>query len=102
MFEASGSLQLCARLRAGSEGAIHAVHAIFEADVTDGVLLIDASNALKEVNRATALHNIHVLWPVIAVYAINTYRQYIRFKHSAFHYKYTIIFRQCEAMLVCR
>ena len=102
MFEASGSLQLCARLRAGSEGAIHAVHAIFEADVTDGVLLIDASNALKELNRATALHNILVLWPVIAVYAINTYRQYIRFKHSAFNYKYTIIFRQCEAMLVCR
>lgn len=102
MFEAIGSLQLCARLRAGSEAAIHAVHAIFEADATDGVLLIDASNALKELNKATALHNIHVLCPVIAVYAINTYRQYIRFKHSAFHYKYTIIFRQCEAMLVCR
>ena len=102
MFEASGSLQLCARLRSGSEAAIHAVRAIFEADATDGVLLIGASNALKELNRATALHNIHVLCPVIAVYAINTYRQSIRFKHSAFNYKSTIIFRQCEAMLVCR
>ena len=56
----------------------HAMHRIFEADDTDAVLLIDASNAFNALNRAAALHNICVLCPVIAVYAINTYRRSAR------------------------
>ena len=75
---ASGSLQLCAGQNSGSEAAIHAMHAIFEADDTDAVLLIDASNVFNAVNRATSLHNIRVLCPVIAAYAINTYRKSAR------------------------
>ena len=73
--EASASLQLCAGQKSGSEAAIHAMHAVFEADDTDAVLLIDASNAFNALNRAAALHNIRVLCPVIAAYAINNYRQ---------------------------
>ena len=69
--EASGSLQLCAGRKSGSEAAIHVMHTIFEADESDGVLLIDASNAL---NRQAALHNIRLQCPIIATYAINTYR----------------------------
>ena len=42
------------------------------------VLLINASNAFNELNRAAALHNILVLCPIIAIYAINTYRQVAR------------------------
>ena len=53
-------------------------HTVFEADDTDAALLIDASNAFNALNRATALHNIRVLCPVIAVYAINTYRKSAR------------------------
>ena len=68
VVEASGSLQLCAGQKSGSEAAIHAMHAIFEADDTDAVLLIDASNAFNAINRATSLHNIRVLCPVIAAY----------------------------------
>ena len=75
VVEASGSVQLCAEQKSGSEAAIHAMHAIFEADDTDAVLLIDASNAFNALNRAAALHNIRALCPVIAAYAINTYRQ---------------------------
>ena len=45
---------------------------IFEADDTDAVLLIDTSNAFNAFNRTTALHNIQVLCPIIATYAINT------------------------------
>lgn len=74
VVEASGSLQLCAGQKSGSEAAIHAMHTIFESDETDGVLLIDASNAFNSLNRAAALHNIRVLCPIVAVYAINTYR----------------------------
>ncbi|PFX13573.1 hypothetical protein AWC38_SpisGene22326, partial [Stylophora pistillata] len=74
VVDASGSLQLCAGKKSGSEAAIHAVHKIFKADDTDAVLLIDAPNAFNSLNRAAALHNIRVLCTVIAVYAINTYR----------------------------
>ena len=47
----------------------------FEHDNSDAVLLTDASNAFNSLNRAAALHNIRVLCPSIATYAINTYRE---------------------------
>ena len=76
---ASGSLQLCAVQKSGrSEAATHAMHAIFDTDDTDAVLPIDTSNAFNALNRAAALHNVRVLCPVIATYAINAYRQSAR------------------------
>ena len=42
VIDASGSLQVCACHKCGSEATIHAMHSIFEADDTDAVLLIDA------------------------------------------------------------
>ncbi|KAL9959428.1 hypothetical protein ACROYT_G032751 [Oculina patagonica] len=75
VIEASGSLQVCAGLKSGNEAAIHAMRNIYEADETDAVLLIDASNAFNALNRSAALHNIRVLCPTVAIYAINTYRQ---------------------------
>ena len=78
VVEASRSLQLCAGQKSGSEAAIHAVHRIFQADDTDAVLLIDAFNAFNSINWAAALHNIRVLCPIIAVYAINTYQQSVQ------------------------
>ena len=72
------TLQVCAGLRSGSEAAVHAVHSIFEEEETDAVLLIDASNAFNPLNRAAALHNIMVLFPPIATYETNTYRQLAR------------------------
>ena len=75
VLDASGSLQVCAGLRSGSEAAVHVMHSIFEEEETDAVLLTDASNAFNALNRAAALHNIRVLCPPIATYAINTYRQ---------------------------
>jgi hypothetical protein len=47
---------------------------IFEADDSDAALLIDASNAFNALNRSASLHNIRVLCPLMATYAINTYR----------------------------
>ena len=72
VIDASGSIQVCAGHKSGSEAAIHAMREIFEHDSSDAVLLVDASNAL---NRAAALHNIRVLCSSIATYAINTYRR---------------------------
>ena len=72
VMDASGSLQVCAGQKSGSEAAIHAMREIFEADETDAALLIDASNA--SLNRAAALHNVRVICPAIAIYVINTYR----------------------------
>ncbi|PFX33382.1 hypothetical protein AWC38_SpisGene1723 [Stylophora pistillata] len=73
VVEASGSGQ-----KSGSEAAIHAMPRIFEADDTDAVLLIYASNEFNALNKAAALLNIRVLCPVIAVYAVNTYRHSAR------------------------
>ena len=72
IIEASSSLQVCAGQKSGSEAAIHN---IFETDNTDAVLLIDASNAFNSLNRAAALHNVRILCPTIATYAINTCRE---------------------------
>ena len=75
VIDASGSLQVCAGHKSGSEAAIHAMRELFEHDNSDAVLLIDASNAFNSLNRAAALHNIKVLCPSIATYAINTDRE---------------------------
>ena len=68
VIDDSGSLQVCAGLRNGSEAAVHAMHSIFEEEETDAVLLIDASNAFNTLNRAAALYNIRILCPPIATY----------------------------------
>ena len=75
VIDASGSIQVCAGHKSGSEAAIHTMPEIFEHDNSDAVLLVDASNAFNVLNRAAALHNITVLCPSIATYAINTYRE---------------------------
>lgn len=48
------------------------MHRVFEADDTD------ASNTFNAFNRAAALRNIRVLFPVIEVHAINIYRHSAR------------------------
>ena len=78
VIHASGSLQVCTGHKSGSEATIHAMYNIFNADDTDAVLLVDATNAFNALNRAAALHNTRVLCPTTATYAINTYRQPVR------------------------
>ena len=73
--EAAGPLQTCASHGAGAEAAIHSMREIFEKEETDGVLLIDASNAFNNMNRAAALHNIQIQCPSLSKYIINQYRK---------------------------
>ena len=75
VLEAAGSLQLSAGQIAGVEAAIHAVRCCFDEESTEGVLLVDASNAFNSLNRNLALLNIRHLCPAIATIAINCYRE---------------------------
>ena len=45
VLKAAGSLQLCAGQEAGCEAAVHTMRDLFKATSTDGVLLVNASNA---------------------------------------------------------
>ena len=62
--ETAGALQLCAGQKAGCEAALHAMRQIFDDTNTQAVLLVDAFNNL---NRQTALLNIHLNCPSIGL-----------------------------------
>ena len=47
---------------------------IFESESTDGVLLVDVSNAFNSLNRAATLHNVQVLCPCLAPALTNIYQ----------------------------
>ena len=56
---------------------IHAMTQIFDEDGTDGILLVDASNAFNQINRAVAMHDIKITCPELSMYIIiNTYRNH--------------------------
>ena len=46
----SGSLQVCAGHKSGSEAAVHAMNSLFQHEETDAVLLVDVSNASNSLN----------------------------------------------------
>ena len=73
LIECGGSLQLCTGVKAGCEAASHAMNEIFDEAETDGVLLVDASNAFNALNRAALLHNIQYVCPPLATYIRNCY-----------------------------
>ena len=72
--ESSGSLQVCAGHKSGSETAVHAMNCLFQHKETDSV----ASECIKSLqltkNRAAALYNIRVLCLALATFVINTCR----------------------------
>lgn len=71
---ARGPLQVCAGHSAGSEAAINAMSQVFAEEGTDGILLIDASNAFNQMNRSFALHNIQITCKEMSLHIISTYR----------------------------
>ena len=72
--DVAGPLQVLAGHSAGSEAAIHAINQVFNEEGAEGVLLIDATNAFNQINRAVAMHNIRITCKKIALYIIKTYR----------------------------
>ncbi len=59
--ESAGPLQVCAGHKVRAEAPIHALQEIFQEENTQGVLLIDASNAFNSLNWNVALHNTKLL-----------------------------------------
>ena len=74
LMESAGSLQLCAGQKAGCEAAAHAMREIYNEEETDGVLLIDASNAFNCLNRKALLHNVQYICPQLSTYVRNCYK----------------------------
>ena len=72
--EAAGARQLCAGQIAGVEAAVYKVWNLFLEEDTEGILLVDTSNAFNSLNRIVALHNIQQICPSFAPISINTYR----------------------------
>ena len=72
---ASGNLQVCAGHQAGGEAAIHAVREMYESTSTEGILLVDATNAFNSINREAMLHNIAIKCPTLSQYVNNSYGQ---------------------------
>ena len=68
--------QLACGLKAGVEGAIHALSDVFDDNKEDGcgMLLMDASSAFNSLNRETALWNARILWPRCSKLLFSTYR----------------------------
>ena len=55
--EACGALQVCTGCDGGSEAAVHAVRQLYCNSGSQAVVLVDASNAFKSLNRQAALYN---------------------------------------------
>ena len=64
--QAAGPLQTVTGLQGGAEAAIHSMKLIFEQESTDGVILVDASNAFNS-------QKIRVICPEFSSALINTY-----------------------------
>ena len=74
-----GTTQLAGGLEAGIEGAIHAMHVLWEEHKKEedwGFLLIDARNAFNEENRTAMLWDVRHEWPSGPQFTFNCYRHW--------------------------
>ena len=76
LVNSTAPIQTCAGLPGGIgiEASIHAMRKIYEDPATEGILLIDASNAFNALNRKAALNNIKYTCPEFSGYVNNLYR----------------------------
>jgi hypothetical protein len=75
--EQYGIDQLCADIKAGVEGGIHAIDELWRQHKEEwGFLLVDAANAFYKLNRTAMLWNIRHKWLSGARFAFNFYRHW--------------------------
>ena len=72
--EACGFEQKCSGMPVGIEAAVHAMQEIYMEESTEGILLVDATNAFNSLNRSAALHNVKFTCPVLATFLHNAYQ----------------------------
>ena len=68
--------QLCAGPKAGIDGTIHKVQALWDKKLSTeewGILLLDARSAFNEINRVGILWTVRHLWPSGAHFLLNFY-----------------------------
>ena len=65
-------------LQSVAEAAMHSMKEIFDDELTDAVILVDASNTFNSLNRNAALHNIQILCPQFSAILMNIYRLSVR------------------------
>ena len=73
LVNATAPLQTCAGLSGGIEASIHAMRKIYDDEETEGILLIDASNAFNALNRRAALHNLQFTCPELSDFVRDIY-----------------------------
>ena len=73
--KAAGTLQTCTGIDGGIEATIHAMTKAFHDPTSDGLLLVDATNAFNCLNRSTALANIKSICPPLHVFLNNCYKE---------------------------
>ena len=66
--------QLCVGVPSACEVGVQALTGLYDRETTQGILLVDASNAFNSLNRAAALHNIPRICPAAGRIFINTYQ----------------------------
>ena len=71
---AAGTLQTCSGIEAGIEGAIHAMRETFDLETSEGMLLVDATNAFNNLNRDAALNNVRQVCPPFSQFLNNCYQ----------------------------
>ena len=69
-----GSRQLCVGQKSVCEAAVHAVNDLYRDRSTEGILLVDASNAFNSLNRNATLANAMRICPALGTILVNTYR----------------------------
>ena len=71
-----GTEQLCVGIKCGIEGAVHAMCSLSKKIGLKwlGVLLVDATNAFKSLNRAVLLWNASVMWLRCSRFLFNAYQ----------------------------
>ena len=74
LISSTAPIQTCAGIPGGIEASIHAMRRIYEDPATEGILLVDASNAFNSMNRKAALNNIKYTCPEFSCYVNNLYR----------------------------
>ncbi|CAM1297505.1 Uncharacterised protein r2_g683 [Pycnogonum litorale] len=66
ILSATGTKQLCTGFDSGCEAAVYAMESMLKDLATEGILLVDATNAFNSLNRHVALHNIQTLCPALS------------------------------------